>query len=162
MANAQRETDSRHFAANRARAGREPQAMWETEVSVQDKSLAGRRVLIIEDESTVATLFADIARELGCEIAGLASRFSEAIEKARSLSADVAILDIYLSGQASHPVAKILAERGIPVVVASGYGEAAVPASLPAAALLQKPFHVRDLERALRVALDPVAAAQPC
>jgi two-component SAPR family response regulator len=117
-------------------------------------SLAGRRVLIIEDEFLVAALIEDILLDNGCEIAGMASRLDEALEKAQSLSIDVAIIDVNLNGQHSIPVAEALARRGVAFVLATGYGAGGLPKSFPAAPLLQKPFQPDDLERAIRRALD--------
>jgi response regulator RpfG family c-di-GMP phosphodiesterase len=60
--------------------------------------LASRRVFVIEDESLVTMLIQDTLQDIGCEVAALASRFSDALEKATSLSFDVAILDVNLNG----------------------------------------------------------------
>src|SRR5262249_57381539 len=51
----------------------------------RESSLAGRRVLIVEDEFLVAALIEDILLDNGCEVAGMASRLDEALEKAQSL-----------------------------------------------------------------------------
>jgi AmiR/NasT family two-component response regulator len=46
--------------------------------------LAGLRVLVIEDEAMVAMLLEDTLAEIGCEVIGIASRFDDAVEKAKS------------------------------------------------------------------------------
>lgn len=117
------------------------------------KCLVGRRVLVIEDESLVSMLLEDTLAEIGCEIAGLASRFNDAMKKAISLSFDVAILDVNLNGQQTFPIAEALNERGLPFVFATGYGSGSLPAQLQHAPVLQKPFHQYELERALGAAL---------
>lgn len=122
-------------------------------LDTRDNNLAGRRVLVIEDESMVSMLLQDTLADMGCEVIGVASRFNDAIEKAKSLSFDVAILDVNLNGAHTFPIAEMLAERGRAFVFATGYGAASLPASLHRAPVLQKPFHQRDLERALRAAL---------
>lgn len=116
---------------------------------------AGCRVLIVEDESMVAMLLEDSLAEIGCEVVGLASRFDEAMEKARSLSFDVAVLDVNLNGQRTFPIAEALMERGIAFVFATGYGAGSLPPSLRTAPILEKPFQQRDLERVIRAALKP-------
>lgn len=118
-----------------------------------DNGLAGRRVLVIEDESMVSMLLQDTLADIGCEVIGIASRFADAIEKAKSLSFDVAILDVNLNGEQTIPIAEMLAERGLAFVFATGYGAASLPASLRSVPVVQKPFHQRDLERVLRAAL---------
>jgi CheY-like chemotaxis protein len=117
------------------------------------KSLVGRRVLVIEDESLVSMLLEDTLAEIGCEIAALASRFNDAMKKASSLSFDIAILDVNLNAQQTFPIAEVLNERGLPFVFATGYGPANLPSGLQRAPVLQKPFHQHDLERALGAAL---------
>lgn len=123
-------------------------------MTVDEVELAGRRVLVIEDESMVAMLIEDTLVGLGCEVVGSASRFDEAVEKARSLSFDVAVLDVNLRGRQTLPIAQALAERGVPFLFATGYGEASLPEPLRKVPVLQKPFHLRDLERALRAAFS--------
>jgi len=115
--------------------------------------LAGRRVLVVEDESMVTMLLQDFLEDLGCEVAGIASRLKEALEKIDALTFDVAILDVNLNGQQTLPVAQALLERGRAIVFATGYAATSVPPELRAVPILQKPFQQQDLERALRAAL---------
>jgi CheY-like chemotaxis protein len=121
----------------------------------QGASLAGRRVLVVEDEALVTMLLQDTLEEIGCEIAGLASRFGDALEKATALAFDAAILDVNLNGQQTFPIAEALRTRGLPFVFATGYGAGSLPASMQQVPVLQKPFQQRDLENALRAALRP-------
>lgn len=111
--------------------------------------LVGKRVLIVEDEMLVALLVEDFVLQLGCEIAGMAMRLEPALELARTVDADVAILDINLAGKPSFPVAETLKKRGIPFVFASGYGAAGLDGSGLTAPVLQKPFDVGDVGRLL-------------
>ncbi len=113
---------------------------------------AARRVLIVEDETIVAMLIEDMAAELGYEIAGLASRAETALQLARDLRIDCAILDMNLNGQDSYPIAELLNARGVPFVFATGYSTAELPATLRNVPILQKPFERGDLERALLAA----------
>jgi CheY-like chemotaxis protein len=116
--------------------------------------LSGRRVLVIEDESIVVMLIQDMLTEIGCEVVGFASRLDDALEKARSLSFDVAILDVNLDGHRTFEIAAVLAKRGLGFVFATGYGATSLPACWHQRPMLQKPFEQQDLERALRVALN--------
>lgn len=98
-------------------------------------------------------LLQDILDDIGCEVVGTASRFDEADEKAKSLTFDVAILDVNLNGRQTFPIAEALAERRRPFVFATGYGAASLPEPLQNTPILQKPFQRRDLELALRAAM---------
>jgi len=115
--------------------------------------LTGRRVLLVEDESLILMLVEDALADFGCEIAGVASRFDDAVSKARSLDFELAILDVNLNGQRTFPIAEVIQARGIPFVFATGYGATSIPEALSTAPILQKPFAAPELERALRTAL---------
>jgi DNA-binding response OmpR family regulator len=102
----------------------------------------------------VAMLLEDTLTEIGCEVIAVASRFNDAVEKAKSLAFDIVILDVNLNGQDTSPIAASMAERGVAFVVATGYGATALPEPLQRAPILQKPYRLRDLVQALRAALD--------
>jgi CheY-like chemotaxis protein len=122
----------------------------------RERPLAGQRVLIVEDEAVVAVLIEDILVDNGCHVVGLASRLSDAMAKAQSLSFDIAIVDMNLNGQQSLPVAELLAQLGAAFVLATGYGANSLARSFPGVPILQKPFRQNDLERAVREALNVV------
>ena len=111
------------------------------------------RVLIIEDESLVAMLIEDMLIDLGYEIAAVAAKVEQALDYARDLEVDLALLDLNLSGQRTDEVARVLAGRGVPFVFATGYGAAGVDARWESAPVLQKPFQIEDLSRAIARAL---------
>jgi len=111
--------------------------------------LANRRILVVEDESMVAMMLEDYLDELGCIVAGSAARLGEALEMARSLELDMAVLDLNLAGEMSYPVAEVLQTRGVPVVFATGYGSAGLSGKFPDAPVLSKPYNIEQLENAL-------------
>ncbi|MNY83802.1 hypothetical protein D3C86_2268260 [compost metagenome] len=47
------------------------------------------------------------------------------------------------------PVAKLLMERGVPLVFATGYGRDGLPPEWQGHAVIVKPYSVQDIERAL-------------
>lgn len=108
------------------------------------------RILIVEDEMLVAMNIEDMLLDLGHEVAGLASRLEPALSLAREGEFDLAMLDVNLAGETSFPVAHILAGRGIPFLFATGYGVKGVAEEYRGRPVLQKPFHARDLDLALR------------
>ena len=112
-----------------------------------------RRVLLVEDESLVAMLIEDMVLELGWDVVAVAARVDQALAIARTAPIDFAILDINLQGAKSFPVAEALRARSIPFVFATGYGQAGLENGYQSAPTLQKPFHRRDLERAISRAL---------
>ncbi len=122
-------------------------------------SIEGCRIFVVEDESVITMLLQDMFEELRCEVVSLASRFQDALDKATTLAFEVAILDVNLNGQRTFPIAEVLTARGLPFIFATGYGAAAVPEAFHAAPVLQKPFRIADLERAVRSALAAPRAA---
>ena len=78
---------------------------------------AGLKVFVVEDETIVAMLLEQMLEELECEVAGVAGQLAQAMELARSIDAQVAILDLNLSGQRVDPrlVAGRDAERRRPL-----------------------------------------------
>jgi DNA-binding response OmpR family regulator len=85
--------------------------------------LAGRRVMIVEDEVMVATLLEDVLDEEHCTIVGPFGQLEEALDAARTEQLDLAVLDVNLGGIMSFPVAEVLARRGIPFLMLTGYGD---------------------------------------
>ena len=117
------------------------------------QDLAGRRVLVVEDEPMVMMLLQDMLEDIGCVVADKASRLADASEKAKSSAFDVAILDVDLNGERTFAVADALAERRVRFVFATGYGATSLPPAYRERPVLQKPFQQQELERVLRAAL---------
>ena len=87
-------------------------------------SLAGRRLLVAEDEPLLALELEESLRGLGCEVLGPVSTLEEALHLAAAPGRiDAAVLDINLGGRPSFPVADHLTRRGVPVVFTTGYGD---------------------------------------
>ena len=89
--------------------------MQEMETQEMDISLEGCRVFVVEDESVITMLLQDMFEELNCEVVSLASRFQDALDKAKILSFEIAILDVNLNGQRTFPIAEALMARELPV-----------------------------------------------
>jgi CheY-like chemotaxis protein len=110
---------------------------------------AGKRVLVVEDESMIRLLLDGMLEELGYTMAAEAGRIDEALTVAKQGGFDLAILDVNLNGHPITPVAEMLVERGVPFVFASGYGRRGIPDAFGRVPLLQKPFQADALARAL-------------
>jgi CheY-like chemotaxis protein len=108
-----------------------------------------RRVLVVEDEMVVAMLVEDMIADLGYEVAGVVSRVDDAMALIDTDGFDVAVLDVHLNGRLIFPFADALAERHIPFLFATGYGERGIPREHSSCPVIQKPFRAEDLKRAL-------------
>ena len=118
------------------------------------QSLAGARVLVVEDEFAVLLLVEDMLTELGCTIAGTASRMSEALGMASGLELDAAVLDVNINGEPVDPVAEVLASRQVPMVFSTGYGRSGITSRWRSCPVLQKPYRTEELATALGRAID--------
>jgi CheY-like chemotaxis protein len=116
----------------------------------------GSRIFVVEDETLVLFSLEDILADLGCEVVGQAMRLDQAISRAQDVGpVDVAILDVTIGGSNVFPAARILADRGVPLLFATGYGRDGLPDEWQAHAVIVKPYSPQDVERALTPLLSP-------
>ena len=111
-------------------------------------TLAGKRILLVEDEAVIAFAVEDMLLDLGCEVVGPAFRLDDAQRMAAAEGIDAAILDVNLNEQQSFPIAALLKERGIPFLFATGYAEGGVGWS-EETIVIAKPYSRTQLSRAL-------------
>ena len=107
--------------------------------------LAGLRVLVVEDEMLVSLLIEEALTDSECVIVGPYDRVPPALEAARSLPLDAAVLDVNLAGTMVYPIAEVLSARGIPFLLLSGYGPGAAPPEYPSWPVCGKPFRIEQL-----------------
>jgi DNA-binding response OmpR family regulator len=121
-------------------------------------TMAGCRILVVEDESLIAMDIEAALEALGCEIVGPTGKLEAALQLAASEMLDAAILDVTVRGGKIFPVADRLLARGVPFVLASGYGDWALPEHLRDHPRLTKPFTLAELEERVRSLCGDVAA----
>jgi len=109
--------------------------------------LAGKRILVVEDEALVAMMLEDLLADLGCEVVGPAMRLDEGLALARLNGLDAAVLDINLGGERSYPIADLLDARGVPIAFVTGYGHSGRPGRSDR--VLQKPYREPQLRALL-------------
>lgn len=106
---------------------------------------ANRRILVIEDEALVAMLVEDALIDAGFSVIGPARSVAEAMSLLAREEPAAVVLDLNLGGETSLSVADALVARGIPFVVATGYGAAGLPESRRHVPVLPKPYDPADL-----------------
>jgi DNA-binding NtrC family response regulator len=123
--------------------------------------LAGKRVLIVEDESLISMLLEDIVADLGGVVAASASRVSRALEIVNRFETpiDVAVLDVNVNGEEVFPIAQALAGRGVPFAFSTGYGNSGLPEPWRGRPTLQKPFTEDQVRSVLARALQAAPGA---
>ena len=110
--------------------------------------LSGRTILIVEDAYLIALEAQRIVEEAGARRVILAG----SVEHSRSALAeepgiDVCILDLRLGEQDATPLIREFGERGIPVLVVTGFDSTSPEVDVP---LLKKPYQETELIEAIR------------
>jgi CheY-like chemotaxis protein len=124
--------------------------------------LAGRRVLVLEDEPLIAMLLVDMLETAGCEVVGPAHDAEQALKLVAEKSIDLAVLDVNLgSGTTSAPVADFLKKLGIPFIFATGYGEKGLRSTDREQLRIDKPYCARALLETLMAAHSGANAEHP-
>ena len=124
--------------------------------------LAGKRVLVAEDEPLVSMLVEDELRDAGATVLGPAPARGNALRLVEAAAADggisAAVLDINLDWRHAGPLADRLAALGVPFLFATGYGENCDMGGHGEAPVLRKPFGAETLT----AAVASLASAKGC
>jgi DNA-binding NtrC family response regulator len=125
---------------------RQGQTSRPTGMSLGQVPLARKSVLIIEDEALIAMGFESCLQHAGAvvKIANSITSAQSALEE--GIPFDAAVVEIVVADENASPLIQVLLERGIPVVITTGYeADWGQPALGKAVALLQKPHANGDL-----------------
>jgi two-component system, response regulator PdtaR len=116
----------------------------------------GVRVLIAEDETIIRLDLRAMLEQAGYEVCGEARDGEEAVELARALEPDLAIMDVKMPQLDGIEAARrILEERPLPIVIVSAYGQEELVSRAVEAGVfgyLVKPFREQDLLPAIHTA----------
>ena len=122
-----------------------------------DSLLSGRRVLVVEDEMLVLIMIEDMPADLGCQLVTSAATVDKALALINAQVFDVALLDVNLNGNDSHPVAEALSARGVPFVYSTGNTGQSLRDGCSDRPVLKKPFKYEELAAILtRLKLAPI------
>jgi CheY-like chemotaxis protein len=118
-------------------------------------ALAGRRILVVEDEMLVAMVLETMLDDAACRIVGPFGRLAQALASAQRDDIDAALLDVNLHGEQVFPVADALAVRNIPFIFVTGYGAGGLPRRFKDRPTLTKPYRAAAVLAALTAILPP-------
>ena len=107
--------------------------------------LAGLRVFVVEDEMLVSLMIEELLEEQRCRVVGPFCSIADALAAVQNHAFDVALLDVNVAGHNIFPVAEAVSLQGIPFLLLSGYGDAAIPPSRPHWRAFTKPFQNDEL-----------------
>jgi CheY-like chemotaxis protein len=112
--------------------------------------LAGRRVLVVEDEYLIASQVKRWLHSAGADVVGPVPGVDQALDLIEDCRPDAAVLDLNLGdGDTAYPIADKLGVLGVPYLFATGdvrLDDASVYRHRPR---LEKPFVEAELVRAL-------------
>jgi CheY-like chemotaxis protein len=117
--------------------------------------LAGRRLLVVEDEMLVLLNVEDILADLGCESVTAAATVDQALGLIAAQCFDAAMVDVNLDGRKSYSVADALAARGVPFVFSTGYSGQSLDDRYRDRPVLGKPYREAELVAMLARLLHP-------
>ena len=111
----------------------------------------GFRMLLVEDEASIALLVEDFLTDLGITVVAVAGTVAAGLAVATEVRRriDGAFLDVNLGGEEAFPIADALVQRGIPFVFATGYGPEDLGPRYAAYPVIAKPFGLVSLEQVL-------------
>ncbi|WP_161992578.1 response regulator [Aureimonas leprariae] len=118
--------------------------------------LAGKAVLVVEDEYFLAKETVEAVRRAGGAVLGPVPDVAGAMAILAGTHVDAAILDIRLGEETSFPLAKALREKGARVVFVTGYEDWYVPGDLDDVPVYRKPA---DPDNVVRLLFEPKADA---
>jgi len=120
------------------------------------KKSAGK-IMVVEDEAIIATRLQQRLTQMGYDVSGVAYSGEEALEKARSLSPDLILMDIMIPGKLDGiAVAEIVkSEMDIPVIFLTAFSEEKIIERAKKAepfGYILKPFQDLEIKASIEVA----------
>ncbi len=106
-------------------------------------------MLVIEDSPVVGPFVADALTELGYEVVGPAPNLAVARELIEEQEFDAALVDVFIRGERVFPLCDLLAAKGVPFVLTSGYADWQIPEQWEDRPRLNKPYVIDQLDEAL-------------
>lgn len=117
--------------------------------------IAGRRLLVVEDDYFIASDLGSWLESKGADVLGPVGSVEDALELlGENALPDAAVLDVNLGDERVFPVAAALAESHVPFVFLSGYDSRIIPDLYKSAPCCTKPLDRPQLLRALAKALQ--------
>ena len=116
----------------------------------QGSEPANIRILVVDDEAIIAFHLAQELRKEGFAVVGPAPSVAKALALIKQNGCDFAILDIRLGQGTAEPIARELAARGVPYVLATGYVHEQLPSIFQDVPLFTKPISIKGLASEMR------------
>ena len=112
--------------------------------------LAGRAVMVVEDQYLIAEDMCLLVERLGGTVIGPVSRVASALAMLGVQRPSLALLDVNLEGERVYAVATALRDSGIPFVFTTGYDASVIDPRFRDTPHLEKPIAEAALTGVLR------------
>jgi CheY-like chemotaxis protein len=132
---------ARTSSSARAQCGKEAEGDMSTPASAS--------ILVVEDEVLIRMMVVQMLEDLGHRVVAETGSLTEGLSLAETAEFDLALLDINLSGYTTEPIAQIIERRGLPILFATGYASTGLPPPFSDRPVLQKPFQIEILKKAI-------------
>lgn len=125
---------------------------------MNENVLAGRRVLVVEDQYAIALDLCESLDQQGADVVGPASSAEDALVMLEDgARPDVAVLDIQLRGGLVYPVADRLQQLGVPYLFTTACEPSEIPERHRRAPRFEKPVRLTSILEAIREQSTPPA-----
>lgn len=115
------------------------------ETRMSNALLAGRSVLVLEDDFYLADDARQILEDAGASVLGAFSTVKDALNLLDQTKPDCALVDVNLGAGPNFESARAIRSRDIPLIFMTGYDATTIPAEFANAPCLQKPADARRL-----------------
>ena len=107
--------------------------------------LAGRQLLVVEDDFVMAHEISCLLQTHGSIVLGPASTTAQAFSLLRRGPPDAALLDVKLGNGTCEALAAAVRQSGIPILLVTAINRSSIPAALANERYLAKPFQASEL-----------------
>jgi CheY-like chemotaxis protein len=123
---------------------------------MNENVLAGRRVLVVEDQYAIALDLCEGLDRQGADVVGPASSVEDALDMLEGgARPDVAVLDIQLRGGLVYPLADRLLQLGVPYLFTTACEQSEIPERHRRAPRFEKPIRLTSILEAIREQSSP-------
>lgn len=104
------------------------------------KMLDGFRILIAEDDYLIAAFLADYIAQRGGTVIGPVGSGKEVLQRIEREAVDCAVIDLKLQDGPCLRLIEALMERGVRIIVTTGYPVSSIPAKFRQLPIFAKPY----------------------
>jgi DNA-binding response OmpR family regulator len=112
---------------------------------MNDGAPAQPQILVVEDETILAMMLEDALLDEGYSVVGPFARVAAALQAAELEALDAALLDVNVAGEMVFPVAEMLARRGVPFLLMTGYDKRILGKAHQDWPVVMKPYRLDDV-----------------